>query len=74
MKCRATDNQSDEADDPFDVACERQMRLSIHYNRERNQNLRRIKKSRVKMVFYTANIAIPNSGCLKEDIHHIIPI
>ena len=57
------DNQSDEADDPSDVACERQIRLSIHSNRERNQNLREkkfkeFKKYGVKMVFYTPNIAI----------------
>lgn len=57
------DNQSDAADNPSDVACERQIGLSIHYNRERNQNLREkkfkeFKKSRVKTVFYTPNTAI----------------
>ena len=34
-----TENQSEEADDPSDAACEDQLRLTIHYIRERNQNL-----------------------------------
>ena len=38
-----THNQSEEADDPSDAACEGQVRLSIHYTRERNQNLRKKK-------------------------------
>ena len=37
---KQTDDQSEEADAPFDAACEGQVRLSIHFTRERNQNLR----------------------------------
>ena len=56
-----TDNQSEEADDLFDAACEVQLRGGVNHNRERNQKLqeknsKNSKKSRVKMVFCTANV------------------
>jgi 5-methylcytosine-specific restriction protein A len=81
-----TDNQSEEADDPCDAACEGQVRFSINYTRERNQNLREKKFEEFKKirgedsVLYceccnTTGAAYP--GSLRErvfEIHHIIPI
>ena len=81
-----TDNRSEEADDPSDTACGGQVRLSIHYTRERNQNLRKKKFKEFKKiqgedgVLYceccnTTVAAYP--GSLREQVfetHHIIPI